>query len=46
VVDPDIRNLAMIRCNEKVGFKEHKIIHTEDALHRPVNLELMVLKRD
>lgn len=45
VVDPDVRNLAMIRCNEKVGFKEHKIISTDDALHRPVMLKLMLFKR-
>ena len=45
IVDPDIRNKAMIRCNEKVGFREHKVIHTEDALKRPVDLKLMIIKK-
>lgn len=45
VVDPNVENQAMIRCNEKVGFKEHKIISTEDALRRPVLLKLMLLKK-
>jgi RimJ/RimL family protein N-acetyltransferase len=46
IVDPDIRNEAMIHGNEKVGFKKHKIIHTEDALKRPVELVLMIKKNN
>jgi aminoglycoside 6'-N-acetyltransferase len=45
IVDPDVKNIAMIRCNEKVGFKEHKIIQTEDALSQPQQLKLMILKK-
>lgn len=45
IVDPDIRNNAMIRCSEKLGFKQHKIINTEDALKRTVKLMLMILKK-
>ena len=46
VVDRDIKNLAMIRCNEESGFKFHKIIHTEDALNRPQSLKLMIKERN
>jgi aminoglycoside 6'-N-acetyltransferase len=45
VVDPDIRNNAMLRCNEKIGFKEHKIIQTTDTLGQPVQLKLMILDK-
>lgn len=45
VVDPDKRNHAMIRCNEKVGFKVHKIIHTVDALNNPCDLKLMIMRK-
>lgn len=44
IVDPNKENFAMIRCNEKIGFKEHKIIQTEDKLGRLVKLKLMILK--
>lgn len=45
IVDPDIRNHVMIRCNEKIGFKIHKIIHTVDALNNPCALRLMIIKK-
>lgn len=45
VVDPDIKNTAMIRCNEKLGFKKHKIIQSKDLLGRLVQLKLMILKK-
>lgn len=45
MIDPDIRNMAMIQCCKKVGFKQHKIIETTDALKRPVNLQLMLLRK-
>jgi aminoglycoside 6'-N-acetyltransferase len=44
VVDPDVRNLAAIKCYEKIGFKMHRQIDTEDALQRPVKLQLMFLQ--
>lgn len=44
IVDPDIRNVRAIKCYEKLGFKPHQIIDTEDALQHPVKLMLMVLK--
>lgn len=45
LVDPDIRNKVAIQCNNKVGFKEYKIISTTDALHQPVKLKLMILEK-
>lgn len=45
IMDPNIKNLAMVRCGEKVGFKAHKIIHSKDALKRPIVLKLMIMKR-
>ena len=44
IVDPDIRNVPAIRCYEKLKFKEHQIIDTEDALQCPTKLMLMILK--
>lgn len=44
IVDPDIRNVLAIRCYEKLKFKEHQVIDTEDALKRPTKLKLMILK--
>lgn len=45
VVDPNINNVAMLRCSERIGFKEHKITQTEDKLGRLVKLKLMILKK-
>ena len=46
VVDPSIENKAAIRCYEKLGFIEHKIIHTKDALGSPTTLKLMINLHD
>lgn len=45
IVDPDIRNIAAIKCYEKLNFQSHTVIDSEDALGHPVKLNLMVLKR-
>lgn len=45
VVDPDIKNIAAIRCYEKLNFRNHAIIETKDALDQPATLRLMMLKR-
>jgi RimJ/RimL family protein N-acetyltransferase len=45
VVDPDIRNLAAIKCYKKLGFKNHQAIDTVDAMNHPVQLQLMVANR-
>lgn len=45
IVDPDIRNIAAIRCYEKLNFQEHAVIDTEDALGRSTKLRLMIVKR-
>lgn len=45
IVDPDIRNLGGIKCYEKLGFKEHRVINTMDAIQRSVQLRLMMLNR-
>lgn len=44
IVDPDIKNVSAIRCYEKLKFKVHQVIDTEDALQRPTKLKLMILK--
>ncbi len=44
IVDPDMNNVPAIRCYERLKFKEHQIIDTEDALQRPTKLKLMILK--
>jgi len=44
IVDPDINNIAAIKCYEKLNFQSHAVIETKDALERPVKLKLMVLK--
>lgn len=46
VVDPDVKNIIAIRSYEKIGFKQHTIIETVDALNQPVILKLMILKRE
>lgn len=43
IVDPDVRNVPAIRCYERLKFKEHQVIETEDALQRPTKLMLMIL---
>lgn len=45
LVDPDISNIAAIRCYEKMNFKEHTTINSKDSLAKPVSLKLMILKR-
>jgi aminoglycoside 6'-N-acetyltransferase len=45
MVDPDIHNVAAIRCYEKLNFHDHAVIETKDSLGRPVTLRLMILKR-
>jgi RimJ/RimL family protein N-acetyltransferase len=42
VVDPDIKNTIAIKCYKKLGFKEHKIIESENALYEKVSLNLMI----
>lgn len=46
VVDPDIKNKPGIRCYHKLGFKDHKIIHSKDALGNKVQLNLMILSNN
>ncbi len=45
LTDPDINNEASIRFFRKCGFKEYRKIMTEDALHRPVTLQLFIKGR-
>ena len=45
IVDPDIRNIAAIRCYKKLNFQEHAVIETTDAVGQTVMLKLMLLKR-
>lgn len=45
IVDPDINNIAAIKCYGKLNFQSHSVIDSEDALGRPVKLNLMILKR-
>ncbi len=42
MVDPDIRNERSLNFFEKCGFKFHRIIDTEDALRKKVQLQLMI----
>lgn len=42
LADPDIRNLRSIKTLEKCGFLPHKQISTQDALGKPVTLQLMI----
>lgn len=42
LVDPDELNLRAIACYEKLGFEKLILINTEDALVRPVCLQLML----
>jgi len=42
VVDPDVKNNVSLQCCEKLGFKKHKIIKTENALGSPAELCLMI----
>ncbi|MDR3492132.1 MAG: GNAT family N-acetyltransferase [Gammaproteobacteria bacterium] len=44
IVDPDTRNVAAIRCYEKLNFQEHAVIDSKDALENAVTLKLMILK--
>jgi len=43
VVDPDVENSKALKCYKKLGFKDHKIIESENALHKKVKLNLMVM---
>jgi len=45
IVDPDIKNIAAIKCYEKLKFQSHAVIDSEDALGQPVKLNVMILKR-
>lgn len=45
IVDPDIRNVAAIQCYEKLGFQQHALINTQDALNASVTLKLMMLSK-
>jgi RimJ/RimL family protein N-acetyltransferase len=45
IVDPDLENLAAVRCYEKLGFVEHNSIRTVDAFEQAASLRLMILKR-
>ena len=42
-VDPNIKHQAAIHCYQKVGFKTHKVIETEDAMGRAEQVQLMML---
>ena len=46
MVDPQINNIPAIRCYEKLGFKQHKIIETKDALNNDTNIMLMIKHKD
>ncbi|RAP35986.1 hypothetical protein B1207_10455 [Legionella quinlivanii] len=46
IVDPQINNKPAIRCYEKLGFKQHKIIETKDALNIDTYLMLMIKHKD
>lgn len=43
LVDPNIKHQAAIRCYQKVGFKTHRVIETEDAMGRSEQVQLMML---
>lgn len=45
LMDPDVSNIAATKCYEKLNFKKHAVINSNDALGRPVTLKLMILKR-
>ena len=42
IVDPDVRNTAAIRCYEKLNFKEHLVIESENELGHPTQLKLII----
>lgn len=44
VADPDVRNIAMIKCCEYAGFKSHKFINTTDKLGKFVQLHMMIAR--
>lgn len=46
IVDPDVRNIAAIRCYEKLHFTPHRVIATSDALGHAVQLQLMILDQN
>lgn len=45
LADPDINNKTSVRFFSKCGFKEHQQIKTEDALHRPVTLQIFIKEK-
>lgn len=46
VVDPEINNQTAIDCYKKLGFANHKIISSENALQKKVKLQLMILNKN
>lgn len=46
VVDPDCKNQPAMNFYQKLSFKQHKIIPTNNALNQPVMLALMVLSKN
>jgi aminoglycoside 6'-N-acetyltransferase len=44
IVDPNINNLASIRCCEKLNFQAYGDIEIKDAIGQPATVRLMVLK--
>lgn len=45
IVDPDINNVAAIRCYENLHFQELVIIDSKDAVDNTVTLKLMILEQ-
>lgn len=45
IVDPDVNNESALRCYEKLNFKEHTTVETEDVLGNPIKLKLLILAR-
>ncbi|MBV8802179.1 MAG: GNAT family N-acetyltransferase [Gammaproteobacteria bacterium] len=45
IVDPNIKNIAAIKCYEKLNFQSHAVVADWDALGQPVQLNLMVLEK-
>lgn len=44
IVDPDTKNVAAVRCYEKLNFRDHAVIETKDALDQLTMIRLMILK--
>lgn len=45
LVDPDIKNIAAIKCYQKLNFNSYIIINSENELNQAIKLNLMILKK-